>query len=154
MLIRSAIPADADAVRRLGEDAFAETRRIYRPSAAALSDATATQMLDRLVVAEETGRLIGTVRYRVDGCRLRVIGLAVLPEQRRRHVARDLIEALIPIAREHGCRTLALYTVTKTGNVPIFERLGFRVISESPDDYSVSVTGEPLVAAYMERSIE
>jgi len=54
------------------------------------------------------------------------------------------------LARDKRCRTLALYTVTKTGNVAIFNRLGFQVISEQPDEYSISADGEALREAYME----
>ena len=49
--------------------------------------------LERLV-AEVDGQVVGTVCFGVFGDRLRVIGLAVLPELRRRGVARALVEEL------------------------------------------------------------
>jgi predicted N-acetyltransferase YhbS len=153
IVVRMANTEDADAVRRVGEEAFAEVRSIYRPNPAAVANLAAlTPALERLV-AEDMGQVIGTVRFGVFGDLLRVIGLAVLPQWRRRGAARNLLETLAIIARQRNCRALALYTVTKTGNVPIFERLGFSLISERPDEYSVSVTGEPLLEAYMERSV-
>ena len=57
------------------------------------------------------------------------------------------------MAKLKGCRALELYTVTKTGNVSVFERLGFRVVSEQPDSYTVSADGGPLMEAYMEREV-
>ena len=51
-----------------------------------------------------------------------------------------------------GCRAPALYTVTKTGNVSVFRRLGFHVGSEQADAYGVSADGGPLMEAYLERA--
>ena len=58
------------------------------------------------------------------------------------------------IAKDRGCRAVALYTVAQTGNVPIFERLGFQLVSEQPDTYSMSINGEPLTEAYLEREVD
>lgn len=57
---------------------------------------------------------------------------------RRQGVARALVEALAGLARELGLRALVAGTVKETGNVEIFVRLGFRVVSEKVDVYSVS----------------
>jgi len=151
--VRLARPEDAEAVRRVGDEAFATVRQLYHPSPAAHANlSTMAPALERLV-AEDGGEVVGAVRFgNFDDC-LRVIGLAVLPQSRRRGVARALIQQLAGVARNRGCRALALYTVTKTGNVAIFQRLGFAVVSEQPDAYSISVDGEPLTAAYMERTV-
>jgi predicted N-acetyltransferase YhbS len=151
--IRMATPTDADAAGRVEEEAFATVRSIYRPNAAAHANRFAIAPTLERLVAEVDGRIVGTVRFGVFGDRLRVIGLAVLPELRRRGVARALVEELARVAKLKGCRALGLYTVTKTGNVPVFERLGFRVVSEQPDVYSVSPDGGPLTEAYMEREV-
>src|SRR3954470_24976773 len=117
---RIATPADAAEAGGLEEEAFASVRSVYRPNAAARANLSAiAPELERLV-AEEDGKLVGTVRFGVFGDRLRVIGLAVLPSFRRRGVARELVEELARIAGGKRCRALALYTVTKTGNVPVF----------------------------------
>jgi predicted N-acetyltransferase YhbS len=151
--IRMATPTDAAAAERVEEEAFATVRSIYRPNAAAHANRFAIAPTLERLVAEVDGRIVGTVRFGVFGDRLRVIGLAVLPELRRRGVARALVEELARVAKLKGCRALGLYTVTKTGNVPVFERLGFRVVSEQPDVYSVSPDGGPLTEAYMEREV-
>lgn len=153
ILVRVARPEDAEAVRRVGEDAFATVRSIYRPNAAAQTNVSAMSAALERLIADDNGQIVGTVRFGVFEDCLRVIGLAVPTQCRRRGVARALIDELTRIARDRGCRALALYTVTKTGNVPLFERLGFQLISEGPDAYSISVDGEPLVEAYMERCI-
>src|SRR5262245_27906873 len=128
--VRFATAADEAAAGCVGGEAFATVRRIYRPNPAALANLSAIVPAPERLVAEDGGQIVGTVRFGVfDGC-LRVVGLAVLPRSQRRGVARALIEELARLARDKRCRALALYTVTKTGNVTIFNRLGFQVISE------------------------
>ena len=152
-LVRMARPEDQEAVRRVSDEAFATVRPVYRPNPAAHSNLSAIAPALERLIAEEDGHVVGTARFGVfDDC-LRVIGLGVPPPFRRRGVARALIEQLARLAKDKGCRALALYTVTRTGNVSIFARLGFHVVSEQPDAYSISVDGEPLTEAYMERSV-
>jgi predicted N-acetyltransferase YhbS len=154
MLIRRSTPDEAEEAGRVGEEAFATVRSVYHPAPAAIANlAAASRELDRLV-AEVGGRIVGTVRFGAgDEGRLRVIGLGVIPAFRGQGVARALIEALAGEARTAECRALALYTVVETGNVAAFERLGFRLVSERPDAYSVGPNGEPRTEAYMERPL-
>ncbi len=153
ILVRFAKTEDGEAAGRVSDEAFAAVRRIYHPSPAAHTNLLAiTPALERLV-AEDGGQIVGTVRFGIFDACLRVIGLAVLPQFQRRGVARALIAELARLARDEGCRALALYTVTKTGNVAVFERLGFDVVSERPGHYSISADGEPLTEAYMEQTL-
>src|SRR4029077_1874740 len=80
-------------------------------------------------------RIIATVRYQRQDDRLHLMGLGVHPDFRRQGVARRLIRELTAIARRTGVRALSLYTVTQTGNPAIFQRLGFRIVSEAPDEW-------------------
>jgi len=153
IIVRMALPADAEVVRRIDEAAFAPLRSIYRPNQAARANLAAlVPTLERLV-AENTGQIVGTVRFWTSDNRLRVIGLAVLPQCQRQGIARSLIEELVQIARTRGCQALGLYTIVQTGNVPVFQRLGFHTVGEQPDEYSISVSGQPLMEAYMERHV-
>ena len=153
VFVRMARPEDAEAARRVADDAFASLRSVYRPAPAALANLSAMSPALERLVAEEDGIVVGTTRFTVLGDCMRVIGLAVAEPRRRRGVARALVDELARIAGDRGCRALALYTITKTGNVPVFERLGFRLVSERADGYAASVDGEPLVEAYMERFV-
>ena len=152
-LVRMARPEDEEAVRRVGDEAFATVRSVYRPDPAAHANLSAIAPALERVVAEVDGQVVGTARFGVFGDSLRIIGLGVVPQFRRQGVARALIEELARVAKEKGCGALALYTITKTGNVSIFDRLGFHVVSEQPDAYSISVDGEPLMEAHMVRSV-
>jgi len=151
--VRFANTEDEEAAGRVSEEAFAAVRRFYRPNPAAHANLSAIAPALERLVAEDGGPIVGTVRFGIfDGC-MRVVGLAVPPRFQRRGVARALIEEVARLARDKGCRSLALYAVTKTGNVAIFNRLGFQVISERPDEYSISADGEALREAYMERTL-
>jgi ribosomal protein S18 acetylase RimI-like enzyme len=153
IVVRIATPHDEQAAKRVGDAAFATVRAIYRPNpAASMSLSSIAPALKRLV-AKDGGRIVGTVRFGISQSCLRVVGLGVLPEARRRGVARAMLDELASLAKSNDCRALALYTVTQTGNVTVFERLGFHVVSEGPDPYSISPDGEALTEAYMERSV-
>lgn len=105
---------------------------MYRPTAAARQARTTKDgTLDRLVAVLD-GHVVGTVQYRVADGRLSFLALGVHPAHRRRGVARALIRHLETIAARSGCGSVTAHTVRETGNVPIFEKLGFEVESEEP----------------------
>jgi GNAT superfamily N-acetyltransferase len=154
LLVRAKTDDDAPVVRQIRDAAFAALRSIYRPSPKAHANlAIISSTLERLV-AVEGERIVGTVSFAMSDERLRVIALAVLPEMQRRGVARALINRLQAIAKSRKCRILSLYTVAETGNVPIFERLGFRLVSQQPDTFSISPTSQPLTEALMELNFD
>jgi ribosomal protein S18 acetylase RimI-like enzyme len=153
LVVRTATKEDETAARRVADEAFATVRSVYHPAPKAVAHLAAISPALERLVAEDGDQIVGTVRFRVLDDRLRVVALAVLPSCRRRGVARALVDQLMVIAQDRGCRAVALYTVAQIGNVPIFERLGFQLVSEQPDTYSISTSGEPLTEAYLERSV-
>jgi ribosomal protein S18 acetylase RimI-like enzyme len=153
IVVRAAHSGDSDAAQRVFDAAFASVRRIYRPNPEMITQVeTIVPPLERLV-AEHDSELVGTVRFRIDGEHLRMIGLAVAPASQRRGIARALVDRLAEIAIERSCRKLALFTIKQTGNVAVFERLGFAVVSEEPDTWSISVDGGELIEVYLERYV-
>ena len=149
ILVREATPADDEAVAEVSRLATEDLRRVYRPASAPTLCA-AQQPTGRLV-AEVDGGIVGTVRYRPEPRRIHLIGLFVHPECRRRGVARRLVGSLAAVAGTTEADCLSLFTIKETGNVCIFERLGFCVIREAPAMGLESVTGQPLTEVYMER---
>ena len=150
--IREATAADRDRVDEVSRLAFEELRRIYRPSAAALSSKDALE-LARTVAVDRHAGIIGTIQHRFEAPHLHLIGLAVHPGHRRCGIARLLVEHLVDIARAREVAIVSLYTVKQTGNAAIFERLGFRTIREETDGWSIGLDGEPMTDVYMERAI-
>jgi GNAT superfamily N-acetyltransferase len=106
------------------------------------------------LVAEVAGRIVGTLRWRTLADRFHLIGPLVDPAFRQRGIGRALVEALADRARRtEGVARLSLWTVTETGNVPIFERLGFRTVEVGPAADLESVDGSDLTETRMERPV-
>jgi N-acetylglutamate synthase-like GNAT family acetyltransferase len=147
--IRSATDDDNIAAEAISRQAFEELRRIYRPNGSA--SAVGPPMVR--LVAETDGRIIGTILYAVQSDRLHLRGLAVEAGRRRTGVARALIEYLGSLARTEGLRALSLYTVKQTGNVPVFERLGFHSVREEPATWAVSDCCDELTDVFMEKPV-
>lgn len=147
--VREPTPADDAATAAVIASGIATLRQTYHPTAAAIARKT-ERVLHRLV-AVDGDAIVGTVEYACNGERLHLMGLHTLETHRRCGVARRLIDALVVIANAHGARTLSLYTIRETGNVPIFERLGFSVMRDAPACDIASDHHAALTEAYLER---
>ncbi|HUS33153.1 MAG TPA: GNAT family N-acetyltransferase [Kofleriaceae bacterium] len=144
--VRPAQRADDHAVAAVSESALRTLRRVYRPTPAALARKRDLAILPRLVAVVEDA-VVGTVEYVAGEDRLHLMGLFVAETYRRQGVARALVDELAILARG---RPLSLNTIRETGNVPIFERLGFVVAAES---LAVDFVGEePLHDVLMSRA--
>ncbi|HEY1818037.1 MAG TPA: GNAT family N-acetyltransferase [Kofleriaceae bacterium] len=139
--VRDAQPADEPAIARVAESAIATLRATYRPSAGMIARAADRRRLRRLVAIDADDSLVGTLAHD-NG---HVVGLFVHTDHRRRGVARQLLDAIDGRA--------SLYTIRETGNVLVFERLGFRIVREQPAVDYVAVADEhaTLTEVYMER---
>ena len=88
MTVRPARPEEAAEVTELWRRADSVPSVTDRPE---IVRALIERGDEQLLVAEEAGRIIGTLIAAFDGWRGNVYRLAVLPETRRRGVARDLV---------------------------------------------------------------
>ena len=149
IVIRPATDEDSQEIAEVSSLAVADLRRVYRPTLAAIAEAR-RKPVQRLVAVVD-GRVVGAVKYLVQEQCLHVMGPMVLPSHRRRGVARKLFDSLADIARDMGLTRLSLVTITATGNVATFQKLGFAVVSESTATGIESATGEALREARMER---
>jgi ribosomal protein S18 acetylase RimI-like enzyme len=139
--VRESKLEDAEAVARVEASAIATLRQTYRPNQKALAQRKGISRKLFRLVAEHNGGIVGTTQYYVDGTAMRIIGLGVRSDFRRQGVARALLAEVVDRARRKGLSHLVLRTVEETGNVPIFEALGFEVESRCPDEYSESISG-------------
>lgn len=149
--IREATADDADEVAAICAQMTEFLRQFYSPTDSAYASRAQSQAQRSRLVAVDAGQVVGTVECQRSGDALRVIGLAVHESRRRKGVARALVEHLAARSADTGCRALSISTVTATGNVPIFEALGFGVVSIGPAERSISRTGDPLGEATLER---
>lgn len=128
IVVRPAQRGDEPAIAEVSASALATLREVYRPSPAAIARRHGLALLPRLVALVDE-QLVGTVEYALGEDRLHLMGLFVAASHRQTGVARALVEELAKLAEN---RRLSLNTIRETGNVPIFERLGFAVVSEAP----------------------
>jgi len=129
--VRERTPDDGPQAAEVSRLAKEDLRQIYRPTDVALKQRSTLASTMRHLVAVVGGRVVGVVQYRAAGRELCLLGLGVHPSARRRGVARALVQHAEGIARDCGYTDVTLHTVRETGNVDIFERLGFIVESEA-----------------------
>lgn len=147
--VREANASDQAEVARVGTAAEAILRKVYRIKPGAASTLPPADQISRLV-ATISGQVVGTLRFFRADDRLHLVGVMVDPAFHRRGVSRALVEMARVIAVGKGLGKLSLYTIRQTGNVPIFERLGFSVVREEPDQFGEGVDGRELTECLME----
>jgi ribosomal protein S18 acetylase RimI-like enzyme len=131
--VRDATDADREGLEQVSRETTATLRQVYRPTVAARAHRAAEEPNLHTLVALDGELIVGSVYWKVVGARLHLLGLGVGVVHRRKGVSRSLVEHLVGIAQELGLSGLSLYTVRETGNVAIFERLGFRIRREGSD---------------------
>ena len=98
-----------------------------------------------LVRRDESGKIIGAVRYKKVDDHIDVGRLMVAPEHRNRGVASGLMRAVEEATQED---TFELYTCTKSyTNIRLYEQLGYRIFKEERGERDLSF-------AYMRKTIE
>ena len=154
ILIREATPADAAAATTVFETAFAPLRSIYRPTGAALARQAERAQVGTRLVAEIDGTIVATVQYDLHADHIHVIGLAVHPDFQRKGIARHLLDWICIQAKNLGQPAVMLDTIRETGNVPLFETLGFRITHEETATWCVSETYRELHDVKLERLVK
>ena len=132
LIIRPAASGDREGAAAVSACAARELRRVYRQQKRRRSPWECAQVRARELVALLEGEVVGTVRCLVTGDHIEIERLAVHPEYRHQGIARRLIESACRTAQDGGMEHLALHTSEESGNVSIFEHLGFHVVSPAP----------------------
>jgi len=151
--IREAEVDDAVDVREVSEAAFATLRSVYRPTGEAVARQAERAKEGTRLVAEIEERVVGTVQIAGHEDHVHMMGLAVHPDFQRMGVARRMIEWVVARAPTLGHNVVALDTIRETGNVPLFESMGFRVVDEEVANWCVSDEYGELHDVRMERKI-
>ena len=134
---RPATPADAPTVHALTQAAFATLAgKIDPPSSARLETVEAVAAALAAGgggIAEIAGEPVGAVRFQPAEDHLYVGRVAVAPEHRGRGVARALMALAERRAAAAGLpETRVEVRRSLTGNIAMFERLGYAVVTEYP----------------------
>ena len=127
--IRKSLSIDSEEIARIVSLATEVLRKTYRPNN--LSGSGPEKSIEKLesLVAIENARVVGVVEYKIEENCIYFQGLAVDPIFHKQGIARNIIETLESTARESGKRKLTMATIEETGNIRIFEKVGFSVTS-------------------------
>ena len=135
---RQATPNDAQEVQSVMDAAFASVRDVYRPKPDAVPTSENANLDTKTIVALVNGEIVGAVCVYKEATALNVWHLAVVEKFRKRGVARALLQAVNEVAIECGAEQLGLNTIQETGNVAIFQRLGFTVHATTVATWCIS----------------
>jgi predicted N-acetyltransferase YhbS len=143
--IRLATIEEADQVARIINAAF-EVERPFRLR----GERTSTEDVQRLMldgntffVAEQGGRMVGTVYVRITG-NIGYFGmLAVDPTLQRSGIGSALREHAEAFCRQHGCSEMTLTTGDfRTELLPYYRRAGYKIVSTEPGSAEWSMRNE------------
>lgn len=137
IIVRPAIPEEADAILRLTQDAFAAHRAVLDPPSGVFRETTADveqAMIEGTVyVALRDGALVGVARVHPldDPCALYCGRLAVAPAAQGSGIGSALMDAMERHAREAGYPAAVVGVRTQLPhNRRFFEQRGYRVYAE------------------------
>ena len=153
IIVREFFPEDCDDVEIVVNSAMAILRKIYRPGPDARSARSELAACLNRLVAVADGEIVGTTQYYSEGDAICVLGLMVRSDCQRMGVSRALIAHLAVLARNGDKQKLRARTIKETGNVPVFQRLGFVVTAEQPDTLFVSDLFSCLTEVDLERCL-
>ena len=154
VIVRELLPGDAEGARVVAQRAQQALRAVYRPNAELVRSNEMRVDNRHQLVAVHGRQIVGTVSYDQRGDKLHLRSLAVDPVWQRRGIGRALIAHVVQLARSRGASRLSLYTVVETGNVPVFERFGFRLVCTEPACGLEPVGEASISEAYMEMIID
>ncbi|MCP3420531.1 GNAT family N-acetyltransferase [Nocardioides pinisoli] len=132
-VVRTAGPEDLRPAHDVLEDAFLEwsvrDREPFEDFLAATSGRPGFEPWNLRVAVDPDGAVVGVSLVLVsdDGATGFVQRLAVRRDQRNRGIAQALLVDSFARAREHGTRTSELSTDSRTGALPMYERVGMVV---------------------------
>ena len=152
LTIRKSTSDDDDVVSSVFEAAFASLRSIYRPGPSIANRQVARASEGTRLVAELDGEVVATVQFDSHQNHVHVIGLAVHPDYQRIGVARYLLDWIVAHAPTLGHDVVVLDTIKETGNVALFEKMGFSVFDEQVTECFESDTFPQLHEVKMQRS--
>jgi ribosomal protein S18 acetylase RimI-like enzyme len=142
--------ADAALVHRLMREAFAEYDGVLEPPSGALTetvaDVTAAIVAGGAVVAWRGEVAVASARYQAEADHLSIGRVAVPPVYRGRGLAR----AMMTFLEDHG-RALGLPEArvgvrrSLPDNIALYERLGYRIVSEEPHPRGPAFTSVTMV---------
>lgn len=136
-------------VESLSRDCFHELRAIYSPNKTAKPTSGKDEWVTYAYFVD--AKAVACIKVKSTNSELQLSGLAVERASRKQGIARRLIAALCELYDSVNC--LSVWCVQETGNVVVFEALGFEVLqSEESTLFSLN-NGNPATEVKLVYSI-
>ena len=148
--IRDAIECDQEARLRMLNKATKELRKIYLPKEV---KTPGSHNATKAIVAFVEKKVLGTAEYSAIDKHVYIQGVAVDYQYQGRGVCACLLDAIETFAREERFEKLTLRVIEETGNVAIFEKLGFKVRKRVTSASYETPKGEAVIEVELEKVI-
>ena len=146
--IREAIDNDIIARKSIIESTTRELRKIYTPR----GDVNLSKTLPTgTLVAMKQNTVLGTAEYVIKETNVYLQGIAVHPNHHKQGICRSLIVAAEEIARKAKLNSITVSVIEETGNVAIFKKIGFSIISRAVAQAYINPVGGGVTLVEMER---
>ena len=147
------LPSIDPSLIALSKSVFAEIRNIYRPTVLAQQNKMASTDDWTYFGYYSEQRLVAVVSVMLSDDTLHLSALTVASTSRRKGVARHLIlevQQMFPHANQ-----ISVWCVEQTGNVNVFESLGFKVVERIESDYFelTNTSDEKAIEVRLERKL-
>ncbi len=106
----------------------------------------------KTVILKIDGQILASCRILYYENRIHIIGIAVLKSYRKQGLCKALIDFIKKEAKRKNMDILSLYTIEETGNVQVFNKYGFKVITREKTRLFESDGYDELNEVYMEVS--
>jgi len=154
LVVRAFRPADAESVEFIMASATRELRAVYAPVPLTdIAPVKHSSSSTRVVALDRTDTVVGVAECIVCPLALYVQGVAVASTHRRCGVAGALLGHLAMLAVDMGLPVVQVATIKETGNVEVFQRLGFEVIEERISERFLGLHGQPVTEVTLKRQV-
>lgn len=130
--IRAAAAGDIDTVVKMVNAAYRESEGHIFPGGNRTDRDDLTRSLSRATVAERHGVIVGCISIDMNGDAAHFGMLAAEVTAHRSGIGSMLITYAERLAREGGCTLMRIEAVKEGGQIPFYERRGYRVTRETP----------------------
>jgi len=105
------------------------------------------------IVAESEGRIIGYGCFHVVATESHLTNLAVAPKYRRKSVAKQLLDNILQVVKQHSCDFIFLEVrPSNRGAIAFYERFHFEVLYRRPRYYRQPVEDALVMGRYLVES--
>jgi predicted N-acetyltransferase YhbS len=132
VVVRAARADEADALVAMINAAYRKTEGHVFPGTTRTEREDVTRRLPDLTVAEADGSLAGCIHVTLSPPEAHFGLLAVDVARHGQGIGSRLIAHAERMAREAGCERMRIEAVKEGGQVPYYERRGYRVMAEHP----------------------